>query len=255
MDADRVNHAECKIINRPVTPCLKSSMVTALIIKSKIIYFLFNIKIMGRDIGPKDKQSRRLGQKLFLKGQRDYSPKSAIVKRAYPPGLHGPKGYPRKLSEYGKQLHAKQKIKKMYRLREKQFRNYFVTASKMSGDASDNFLRLLESRLDNVVYRLGLADSRDQARQLINHAHFLINSKKVNIPSYALSKGDNIEIRGKSKTNGIFSLKLKELGQAEMPDWLTFDEKSFTGKVIDQPEVDKLGLYDDVTLTIEFYSR
>ena len=159
---------------------------------------------MGRDIGPKDKQSRRIGEKLFLKGTRDLSPKSAIVKRAYPPGLHGPKGYARKTSEYGKQLLAKQKVKKMYRLREKQFHNYFKAASKMKGDASLNLLTLLESRLDNTIYRLGLADSRDQARQLVSHCHFLVNARKVKVPSYSVKPKDKITIRDKSKTNGIY---------------------------------------------------
>ncbi len=210
---------------------------------------------MGRDIGPKDKQSRRIGEKLFLKGARDYSTKSAIIKRPYPPGMHGPKGYGRKISEYGKQLLAKQKIKKMYRLREKQFHNYFNIASKMKGDASLNLLLLLEKRLDNVIYRLGLADSRDQARQLVSHAHFLVNGKKVKVPSYQVNIKDKINLREKSKNNGIFSLKLKEMKQQNLPDWLAYDEKNQTAMVVDLPDVSALNLNDAATLTVEFYSR
>ncbi len=210
---------------------------------------------MGRDIGPKDKQSRRLGEKLFLKGARDYSPKSAIVKRPYPPGIHGPKSYGRKLSEYGKQLMAKQKIKKMYRLRERQFHKYFKIASQMKGDASMNLLVLLEKRFDNVIYRLGLADSRDQARQLVSHGHFLINDRKVKIPSYQVGLKDKITIREKSKTNGILGLKLKEIKQKDMPDWLDFNEKTQTATVIGEPDPQELNLAEAATLTVEFYSR
>ena len=210
---------------------------------------------MGRDIGPKDKQSRRIGEKLFLKGDRDLSPKSAIVKRAYPPGIHGPKGYSRKLSDYGKQLMAKQKIKKMYRLRERQFRNYFEVARKMKGDASHNLLGLLENRFDNVVYRLSLADSRDQARQFVTHAHFLINGKKVKIPSYQLKINDKISLREKSKNNAIFSLKLKEIAQKTIPDWLAYDGASQIARVVDKPLTKNLNLAADATLTVEFYSR
>jgi small subunit ribosomal protein S4 len=210
---------------------------------------------MGRDIGPKDKQSRRIGEKLFLKGARDYSPKSAIVKRPYPPGIHGPKSYGRKLSEYGKQLMAKQKIKKMYRLRERQFHKYFNLAGKMKGDASMNLLLLLEKRFDNVIYRLGLADSRDQARQLVTHGHFLINGHKVKIPSYQIKLKDKITLREKSKTNGIFSLKLKEIKQKDMPAWLDFNEQNQTATVIDEPDPQSLNLAEAATLTVEFYSR
>lgn len=210
---------------------------------------------MGRDIGPKDKQSRRLGEKLFLKGERDFSAKSAIVKRPYPPGVHGPKGFGRKISEYGKQLMAKQKIKKMYRMREHQFMSYYKTASKLKGDPSTNLLILLERRFDNVIYRLGLADSRDQARQLVTHGHFLINGKKVKIPSYRIQIKDKISIREKSKTNGLLSLKLKEIKQKTIPEWLQYNEQDQTAQVIDMPSIQELNLNDAATLTVEFYSR
>ena len=210
---------------------------------------------MGRDIGPKDKQSRRIGEKLFLKGARDLSPKSAVIKKAYPPGIHGPKGYGRKISEYGKQLLAKQKIKKMYRMRERQFHNYFNQARKMEGDASQNLLILLENRFDNVVYRLGLADSRDQARQLVTHGHFLINDKKVKIPSYQVKAKEKIMIKEKSKNNSFFDGILREISQKTIPEWLSFDAKTKIGIVLDRPVVKDLGLGPDATLTVEFYSR
>lgn len=210
---------------------------------------------MGRDTGPKDKQSRRIGEKLFLKGQRDLSAKSATVKKAYPPGIHGPKGYTRKLSEYGKQLMAKQKIKKMYRLRESQFHSYFKAARKMKGDASLNLLELLENRLDNVVYRLGFADSRDQARQLVNHGHFLINGKKVTIPSCQVKVRDKITPRPKSQANAFFLESLKNISGKTIPEWLSYDQQANLGLVLDKPSVKDLNLGPDATLTIEFYSR
>ncbi|NCP17116.1 30S ribosomal protein S4 [Candidatus Kuenenbacteria bacterium CG_4_9_14_3_um_filter_39_14] len=210
---------------------------------------------MGRDIGPKDKQSRRIGEKLFLKGARDLSAKSAIVKRAYPPGIHGPKSIGRKLTEYGRQLMAKQKIKKMYRLRERQFSNYYQAATKIKGDVSSNLLKLLENRFDNTVYRLGFADSRDQARQLVGHAHFMINGKKVKTPSYQMKLQDKITIRQKSQNNGYFKEVLKQVSGKDVPSWLEFDPQSRIALVVDSPAVKDLNLGADITMTIEFYSR
>lgn len=210
---------------------------------------------MGRDTGPKDRQSRRIGEKLFLKGERDLTSKSGIVRRNYPPGMHGPKGYARKGSEYGRQLTAKQKIKKMYRLRERQFNNLFVKASKIKGDAGANFLVLLEHRLDNVIYRLGLASSRDQARQLVTHGHFLVNGKKVDVPSYETKNRDVITIKEKSQSNGLIAKTLKETAGKNIPAWLSFDAVKAAAVVVDEPPVEELGLLADVTLTVEFYSR
>lgn len=210
---------------------------------------------MGRDIGPKDKQSRRLGEKLFLKGERDLSPKSAIVKRNYPPGIHGPKGFARKKSDYGRQLSAKQKIKKMYRLRERQFRNYFLQGRKQKGNASENLLRLLELRLDNVVYRFGFAHSRDQARQLVTHGHIRLNGKKVNIPSQLVKTRDEISVRQSSQSNKFFQLVSKEMSKKEIPAWLAYVEKEKKGVVLDLPQTKDLNLDQDATLTVEFYSR
>ena len=210
---------------------------------------------MGRDTGPKDRQSRRIGEKLFLKGDRDLSAKSGIVRRNYPPGMHGPKGYTRKGSEYGRQLIAKQKVKKMYRLREKQFNNLFVKASQAKGDASTNLLISLERRLDNAIYRLGIAASRDQARQLVSHGHFLVNGTKMNIPSYETKLRDVITIKEKSKSNGLISRTLKETAGKNIPSWLSFDPAKAEAVIIDTPSTEELNLMADATLTVEFYSR
>jgi small subunit ribosomal protein S4 len=210
---------------------------------------------MGRDIGPKDRQSRRIGDKLFLKGARDLSPKSAIVKRPYPPGMHGPKMINKKISEYGRQLMAKQKIKKMYRLRERQFRNYFNEASKMKGDASNNLLTLLENRFDNTIYRIGLADSRDQARQLVTHAHLQVNGKKVKVPSYRMKQNDKITIKDKSKENSYFKNVVNQISGKDIPEWIDYDKETQTAMVVGYPSTLELNLGQDATLTVEFYSR
>jgi len=210
---------------------------------------------MGRDTGPKDRQSRRIGEKLFLKGERDLTSKSGITRRNYPPGMHGPKGYTRKGSEYGRQLIAKQKVKKMYRLREKQFNNLFLKAGKLKGDASANLLILLERRFDNVIYRLGLATSRDQARQLVTHGHFLVNGVKLDIPSYEIQLRDVVTIKEKSKDNGIISRTLKEFAGKNIPAWLSFDASKAEAVIIDLPSAEELSLLADATLTVEFYSR
>jgi small subunit ribosomal protein S4 len=149
---------------------------------------------MGRNLEPKCKQCRRLGEKLFLKGDRCSTAKCGMVKRNFAPGFHGPKGRKR-LSDYGLQLAEKQKAKKFYNLMEKQFRATFVVAQKKTGDAGKNFFRLLEMRLDNVVYRLGLAASRTQARQLVNHGHFTVNARKASTPSFVVKVGDVIALK------------------------------------------------------------
>ena len=140
-------------------------------------------------------------------------------------------------------------------MRERQFHNYFNQARKMEGDASQNLLILLENRFDNVVYRLGLADSRDQARQLVTHGHFLINDKKVKIPSYQVKAKEKITIKEKSKNNSFFDGILREISQKTIPEWLSFDAKTKIGIVLDRPVVKDLGLGPDATLTVEFYSR
>src|SRR3989344_761050 len=151
---------------------------------------------MARYTGPKEKIERRLGERLLLKGERSLSPKSAIVKKPYPPGIHGNKRRgPKKMSEYGQQLNSKQKIRNTYRLMERQFKNYVKSALASKKDLSMAIMNKLEYRLDNVIYRLGIAQSRDQARQIVNHGHILVNDKKVSIPSYEVKMCDTIKIR------------------------------------------------------------
>ncbi|MBI4812138.1 30S ribosomal protein S4 [Candidatus Falkowbacteria bacterium] len=212
---------------------------------------------MGRNLDPKCKQCRRAGEKLFLKGERCYSPKCAIVKRNYPPGVHGVKGGQRK-SDYGLQLQEKQKVKKQYNLLEKQFKLTFTRAEKQPGNVGENFFKLLETRLDNAVYRAGFAKSREQARQLISHGHFTINNKKVNIPSYQLKIGDIVKIKESGKRSKHFrdlieSFKLRKI---EAPGWLSVDIKELAVKVSYSPnQKDIKNININPQMIVEFYSR
>lgn len=214
---------------------------------------------MARYTGPKEKIERRLGERLLLKGERSFSPKSAIVKKPYPPGAHGRKseGRPKKLSEYGQQLKAKQKVRNTYRLLEKQFKNYIKSALVSKKDLSESIVNKLEHRLDNIVYRLGIAQSRDQARQLVNHGHILVNGKKVSIPSYEVKTGDEIQIREGSKRLPFFStLAPQWIKKHETPSWVEVDKESLSGKVKGQPTLSESGLNpNDLQAIIEFYSR
>ena len=179
---------------------------------------------MGRNLDSQCKLCRRAGEKLFLKGDRCFSPKCAIVKRNYTPGTDGSK--PRKrLSDYGTQLAEKQKAKRYYGVSEKQFRLTFEKALKKQGDAGKNFLRSLECRLDNVIFRLGFAVSRSQARQLVNHGHFTVNEVKTDIPSFSVKEGQVIKIRKSSQTSPYFKNIAEKLASSERPSWLHFDNK------------------------------
>lgn len=209
---------------------------------------------MGRNLDPKCKQCRRAGEKLFLKGQRCSTPNCAMVKRNYPPGLHGVKGS-RRMTDYGTQLNEKQKAKRQYNILEKQFKIIFEKARRQAGNTGENFLVLLEMRLDNAIYRLGLAESRAQARQLVNHGHFTVNSQPVNIPSYILKSGDVIKIKTNKSRAKIF-LNLSEKHKSkEMPDWLNFNQKELAGKVLHQPNITVLKPNFNVQMIIEYYSR
>jgi small subunit ribosomal protein S4 len=210
---------------------------------------------MARNLDPKCKQCRREGIKLFLKGEKCFSPKCPLIKRNYPPGAHGPNKKFSHFSAYGKQLREKQKAKRSYRLLEKQFKNYYLKSLKSSGDTVENFLRLLEMRLDNIVYRLGLAGSRDLARQLINHGHILVNDKKVTIPSYQVRVGQEIGLKKKSLEIPQFKEQLDRLKKIEVPGWLSLTPEQSTGKVAALPKKEELALPFDPTLIIEFYSR
>jgi len=209
---------------------------------------------MGRNLDPKCRQCRRVGEKLFLKGERCFGAKCAMVKKNYPPGLHGQKGFG-KVTEYGKQLQAKQRAKKTYGMDEKQFRIAFTKATKMKGNVSVNFLTLLEKRLDNVVYKSGLAESRGKARQLISHAHFMVNGKKVNIPSYSLKEKDKVAIKEKSKKSTAFAGVFENIKQDNMPEWLNYDNKEQSVTVVSNPQEKDFDPGIDTRLIVEYYSR
>jgi len=209
---------------------------------------------MAKDLSPKCKQCRRAAEKLYLKGERCNTTKCAMVKRNYPPGFHGPKGKKR-LTDFGQQLMEKQKARKQYNLLEKQFKLTFERAKKQTGNTGDNFIKLLESRFDNILYRIGLGESRSQARQLINHGHFAINGKKVNIPSYQLKTGDTISINSNKKDLKIFKGLSDKLKKKEMPAWLNFDIKKLSAKVLHKPNVKDMTPNFNIQMIIEFYSK
>lgn len=199
------------------------------------------------------KLCRRAGKKLMLKGERCSSPKCAMVSRNYPPGIHGSKRQNRK-SQYGTQLAEKQHAKQMYGLREKQFRNLFEMGKK-KGDAGTMLLRLLESRLDNVIYKLGLAVSRAQARQMVSHAMFLVNGKKVNIPSFQVKTGDVIEIKKNKRQKKTFFDMEKKVKKTELPSWLNFDFAEGQAKVLHEPKDQDIDKSIDKQAIVEFYSK
>ncbi|MFA5637385.1 MAG: 30S ribosomal protein S4 [Anaerovoracaceae bacterium] len=194
---------------------------------------------------------RREGQKLFLKGERCYSTKCAMEKRSYAPGQHG-QGR-KKVSEYGTQLREKQKAKRFYGLQEAQFRNLFDKAVKRKGITGENLLMFLETRLDNVVFRLGFASSRKEARQLVTHGHFTVNGRKVNIPSYLCSEGDIIKVKEKSTQSPKFR-EIKEM-TITVPSWLTVDVDKLEGKVLNLPTRDEIDTPVAEHLIVELYSK
>lgn len=203
--------------------------------------------------GPVCRLCRRDGVKLFLKGERCYTSKCAIERRKYPPGQHGQRQ--RKLANYGIQLREKQKLKRIYRVLETQFRNYFKEAVRRKGVTGEILLQLLETRLDNAVFRLGFGLSRRQARQLVNHAHFNVNGKKVNIPSYQVRPGDVISVRETSKTAGAITEALGATGGRRVPEWLTLDVAAMSGTVTGRPTREQIDTQVNEALIVEFYSR
>ncbi len=203
---------------------------------------------MGRYIGTLTKVSRRLG--VFVGGDIE-----SFQKRNFPPGQHGRTQGRKKPSDYGVRLQEKQKLRFLYGgIRERQFKRYFERASKAAGNTGTVLLQLLERRLDNVVYRLGFAKTRLQARQLVKHGHFLINGKKVDIPSYELDKGDIIEVREKSKKLEVFKENLESRDPRSVPRWLEIDKDNFRGKVVEIPEEIELEIPVNVQYIIEYYS-
>jgi small subunit ribosomal protein S4 len=192
--------------------------------------------------------------KLFLKGERCYTEKCAIEKRNFPPGQHG-KSRRSKIAGYGIQLREKQKVKRIYGVLEDQFRRYFETADRQRGITGETLLQLLERRFDNVVYRLGLATSRAQARQLVRHGHFLINGKKVDIPSYSVRPGDVVAIRPTSQKNPTIAHAIEEVKGRGIPGWLTFDAGEQAGRVVSLPTREQINLPVQEQLIVELYSK
>ena len=209
---------------------------------------------MARNLVPKCKQCRRAGEKLFLKGERCNTAKCAIIKKNYPPGFHGPKGGKRK-SDYGMQLNEKQKAKRQYQLLEKQFRLTFDRASKKPGNSGDNFILMLETRLDNTIYRLGFAESRTKARQIVNHGHITINGKKVTIPSYQVRPGEVIGIKEKSKNSKLFKDFAEKAKNIKAPGWLNLEVKELTGKILHNPSIKDVNTNINAQMIVEFYSK
>ena len=204
---------------------------------------------MARYIGAVCRLCRREGMKLFLKGERCYTEKCAIEKRNLPPGQHG-KLRKAKLVGYGLQLREKQKVKRIYGVLENQFRRYFEMADRQRGITGETLLQLLERRFDNVIYRLGLATSRAQARQLVRHGHFLVNGRKVDVPSYSLKAGDVVTVRGTSAENAMEEVKGRGI-----PEWLTFDAGQMTGRVSSLPTRAQINLPVQEQLIVELYSK
>ncbi len=211
---------------------------------------------MARYTGPKERIERRLKAKLFLKGERSLSPKSATVKRMYPPGMHGKK-FARKMSEFGIQLQAKQKVRNTYRMLEKQFKSWVKESIESKGETGAVLIKKLEGRLDNVVYRAGFAQSRDQARQVVNHGHILVNGKKVSTPSYEVRSGEQISIREGSLKSKYFSAFVPQwLKPYQPPGWVEIDKDKLTAKINGTPGIQDSGLEGkDILLIIEYYSR
>jgi small subunit ribosomal protein S4 len=209
---------------------------------------------MARYRDAKCKLCRREGVKLFLKGDRCFSNKCAIERRNQPPGQHG-RGRRRKPSGYSIQLREKQKIRRMYGLLEAQFKNYFVKAAGQKGITGTNLLRLLERRLDNVVYRMGFCASRGQARQLIRHNHFRVNGKKVNIPSFLTAPGDRISPREKSKNLFVIQESVKNFDTRQMVPYLQLDPNKLEGEFIELPTRDAIPVPMDEQLVVELYSK
>lgn len=208
---------------------------------------------MARYTGADCRLCRREGIKLFLKGDRCYSDKCGVEKRPFPPGQAGRKR-PRD-SEYRVQLREKQKAKRSYGVLEKQFRNYYELASRQQGITGENLLRLLESRLDNVVYRLGFAASRDEARQTVRHNHILVNGKRVNIPSYCVRSGDLVSLAPKARDLTVVKAAIISSARVEVPGWLEVDVEKLQGKVLSLPTRDQIDCPVREQLIVELYSK
>lgn len=210
---------------------------------------------MARNLSSKCKLCRRAGEKLFLKGDRCGTPKCAMLRRAFPPGMHGSKRR-RPGSEFGQQLAIKQKIKRVYGTMEKQFKKSYKKAAGKTGVTGDILIQKLESRLDNVIYRSGLATNRVQARQLVSHSHFTVNGKRMNIPSYEVKTGDEISLKeGKRQKQYFRGIEESLSARNGVPKWLELDTEKKSIKVKGKPTRDDFGVNADIQMVIEYYSR
>jgi small subunit ribosomal protein S4 len=211
---------------------------------------------LARYTGAACRLCRREGIKLFLKGDRCLTDKCAIDKRNFVPGEHGKSHFRRRqLIGYGQQLREKQKVKRMYGILENQFRRYFRKAETRKGVTGEILLQLLESRLDNVAFRLGFASSRPQARQFVLHGHILVNGSKVNIPSYQVKKGDEISVLQKSRKNPLILSAVEGIAGKGVPEWLSLDRENLSGQVMEIPSLDAIGVPIEVSLIVELYSK
>ena len=208
---------------------------------------------MARYTDPVCRLCRREGAKLFLKGSRCYSKKCAFERRPSPPGQHGVRR--RKVGDYGLQLREKQKVRRIYRVLERQFRTYFDVAESRPGVTGENLLRLLELRLDNVVFRLGIASSRAQARHFVAHGHFAVNGRPTNVSSYQLKPGDRVEVRESHRTREPFKIAKETLRSHQAPEWLSVDAASLAGAIVAPPTRDQMPLELNEQLVVEYYSR
>lgn len=210
---------------------------------------------MARHLDSKCKLCRRAGEKLFLKGDRCFSPKCAMTRRPYAPGVHG-QNPSRNKSEFGRQLAMKQKIKRIYGILERQFRHHFEESQERQGATGDLLIERLERRLDNVVYRLGFAPSRSLARQLVGHKYFTVNGKRMNISSYPVSVGDVITLKGTKTNKGIIKVQEEILrNKKDVPHWLMLDAEKLEGKVIALPTKSDVGIFVDAQAVVEYYSK
>ena len=208
---------------------------------------------MSRYRGPVSRLCRREGMKLFLKGAKCYTKKCPFERRPNPPGQHGVRR--RKVSDFGLQLREKQKMRRIYSVHERQFKRYYEDATRRSGVTGEYLLRLLETRLDNVVFRMGFATSRAQARQLVSHGHFTINGRGTTVPSHQVGEGDRVEVREASRKSNYFKNAREAMRGAQRPDWLSVDPDKLSGSVTAMPRRDQMPAELNEQLVIEYYSR
>ncbi|HLD08707.1 MAG TPA: 30S ribosomal protein S4 [Methylophilaceae bacterium] len=209
---------------------------------------------MARNLDPKCRQCRREGEKLFLKGEKCFTDKCAIEKRNFPPGQHGQRRNQR-LSDYGVQLREKQKLRRIYGILEAQFRGYYADADRQKGITGENLLQLLECRLDNVAYRMGFGASRTEARQIVRHNSILVNGKRVNIPSYQVRPGDEVQVADAFKQQLRIKGALEAAEQRGFPEWISVDVKAFKGTFKAKPQRDELPSTINESLVVELYSK